>query len=116
MPLAQGIRIGVMNLDRSEVIALISVQNTQDETGVFRQTEESRDVFCNVSSVTQSEFFEGGRNGLNPEFRFTMFAYDYNGETIVVYKNKRYAVYRTYLARNDTLELYVQREGGTNGH
>jgi hypothetical protein len=68
-----------------------------------------------VGSITQSEFYEGGRNGLNPEYRFTVFFADYEDETIIEYKGKRYAVYRTYLARNDRLELYVERKGGTNG-
>ena len=45
----------------------------------------------------------------------TMFAYDYEGEKIVEYQGKRYAVYRTYLGRDDTLELYVQEEGRSNG-
>jgi hypothetical protein len=68
-----------------------------------------------VGSITQSEFYEGGRNGLNPEYRFTVFFADYEDETIIEYKGKRYAVYRTYLTRNDKLELYVERKGGTNG-
>jgi hypothetical protein len=68
-----------------------------------------------VGSITQSEFYEGGRNGLNPEYRFTVFFADYEDETIIEYKGKRYSVYRTYLPRNDRLELYVERKGGTNG-
>ena len=72
-------------------------------------------MFCNVASVTANEFFEGGRNGLNPQFRMTMFNGDYNGERILEYSGSRYAIYRTYLARNDQLELYVERQGGTNG-
>ena len=68
-----------------------------------------------VSSVIRAEFFDAGRNGLNPEYVFTMFFGDYNGERIVEYNGKRYAVYRTYHARTDIIELYVQREGGVNG-
>ena len=102
-------------MDRSEVISLIAVTTSRDDYGVMRKTETKRDVFCDVSSVTQSEFFEGGRNGLNPEYRFTMFRYDYADESIVEYKGNRYSVYRTYFGRNDTIELYVERRGGTNG-
>ena len=39
----------------------------------------------------------------------------YQGERIVRYKGATYAVYRTYHARTDALELYVERKGGTNG-
>lgn len=102
-------------MDRSDVIKLISVTRTQDKYGQFVETETSRQVYCQVGSITQSEFYEGGRNGLNPEYRFTVFFADYEDETIIEYKGKRYAVYRTYLARNDRLELYVERKGGTNG-
>ena len=102
-------------MDRSNVIYLISETQTQDDTGVWRKTYNRRKVYCDVRSVTANEFFEGGRNGLNPEYQFTMFAPDYEGERIVEYNGQTYAVYRTYLARTDTLELYVQREGGTNG-
>ena len=102
-------------MDRSDVIKLISVTRTQDKYGQFVDTETSRQVYCQVGSITQSEFYDGGRNGLNPEYRFTVFFADYEDETIIEYKGKRYAVYRTYLARNDKLELYVERKGGTNG-
>lgn len=102
-------------MDRSDVIELVTVTKTQDEYGVWRTSETTKQIYCQVDSVTQSEFFEAGRNGLNPEFRFTVFFGDYSDEPIVIYKNKRYAVYRTYLTRNDRLELYVERKGGTNG-
>lgn len=102
-------------MDRSEVITLVSTVKTQDEFGVWRSTPNSRDVFCQADSVTRNEFFEAGRNGLNPEFRFTLFAGDYNGEQTVIYKGLPYAVYRTYHARTDVIELYVERKGGTNG-
>ena len=102
-------------MDRSNIIYLISETQAQDAYGVWRKTYNRRMVYCDVRSVTASEFFEGGRNGLNPEYEFTMFEPDYNGERIVEYNGKTYSVYRTYHARTDTLELYVQREGGTNG-
>lgn len=104
-----------MIMDRSAVITLISVTRTQDDYGVWRDQETTTDVFCQVDSITQSEFFEAGRNGLNPEFRFRLFFGDYNNQEIVSYNNQRYSVYRTYLRRDDTIELYVERKGGTNG-
>lgn len=101
-------------MDRSSVITLISVTRTQDEYGVWRDSETTTDVFCQVDSVTQSEFFEAGRNGLNPQYRFRMFYGDYNNQELVSYNGSRYSVYRTYLRRDDTLELYVERKGGSN--
>jgi hypothetical protein len=102
-------------MDKSDVITLISTTETQDVYGVWHEEQIQRDIFCQVDSVTASEFFEGGRNGLNPEFRFTVFFGDYNGEKVLIYNGLSYAVYRTYRAKNDRLELYAERKGGTNG-
>lgn len=102
-------------MDRSDVIELVTLTRTQDAYGIWRATESSKQIFCQVDSVSQSEFFEAGRNGLNPEYRFTVFFGDYADEPIVIYKGNRYSVYRTYLRRDDRLELYVERKGGTNG-
>lgn len=101
-------------MDRSDVINLISESRTQDDYGRWIATKTSKQVMCQVDSITRAEFFEGGRNGLNPEFKFTMFNGDYSGETIVEYQGKTYSVYRTYLRRTDIIELYVERKGGTN--
>lgn len=99
-----------------DVITLYTSTITKDARGVERKASTPRDVFCQVSSVTQSEFFEGGRNGLNPDFRFTIFQADYQDEIKIGYKGKNYAVYRTYIVPGtDYIELYVERQGGTNG-
>lgn len=99
-------------MDRSSVIYLIGEAFEQNSIGAQVPTETRRMVFANVTSVSADEWFEGGRNGLNPELRFRMFKYDYHGEEIIEYKGQRYAVYRTYEARNDILELYVERKKG----
>lgn len=101
-------------MDRSAVLTLVSTTHIQDIYGVWRTVTQTRDIFCDVMSVSRDEFFEGGRNGLNPEYRFDVFGPDYEGETVCEYQGLRYAIYRTYQTRTDTLELYVQREGGTN--
>lgn len=101
---------------RDSVLKLIGVTWARDETGVLKETNASREVFCSSSSVTRQEFFDGGRSGLNPSFQFTVFAGDYAGETICEYDGESYAIYRTYRPEgSDYIELYVQREGGTNG-
>ena len=97
------------------VIKLLAPIEERDEYGVTRQTYIAREVMCQVDSVTRAEFFEGGRSGLNPQFRMTMFRGDYEGESKVEFEGKTYAVYRTYLTDNDYIELYVERRGGTNG-
>ncbi|MBR2096597.1 MAG: phage head closure protein [Prevotella sp.] len=100
-------------MDRSEVITLIAQNFTQDSLNVPRELSTTeRDVFAQVQNVTGLEWFEGGRNGLNPEYRFTMFKYDYDGEQIVRYKDVEYSVYRTYERRTDEIELYCEKRKG----
>ena len=103
-------------MDRSNVITLLSYERTQDATGVWRDGEETRrDIFCQVDSVSRAEFFAAGQNGLRPEYRITVFFGDYQGETRLIFEGVTYSVYRTYHARTDELELYVQREVGVHG-
>lgn len=94
---------------------LTAAQRTQDENGVWKTTPGTRQVFCKVESVTRAEFFGGGRNGLNPEYVFTVFSGDYQGEDALIYEGRPYGIYRTYIAEGDYIELYAERKGGTNG-
>ena len=91
-------------MDRSEVITLVSQTYTQDDIG--------QQVPCNVSSITMNEWYEAGRNGLQPQYKFTMFRYDYSGEQIAVYKEKKYSIYRTYVRADEMIELYVEEQVG----
>lgn len=102
-------------MDRSTPIQLLATTKAKNAYGVWEETPTSRTVFAQVDSVTRAEFFDGGRNGLNPEYRFTLFFGDYEGERIVEYDGATYGVYRTFHARTDIIELYAERKGGTNG-
>lgn len=99
-------------MDRSEVVTLIAQTYEQNEYGVLESHETQRNIFVQVTSVTGTEWFEGGRNGLNPELRFIAFAPDYQDEKILEYNGNRYTIYRTYISRNDTIELYTERRKG----
>ena len=99
-------------MDRSTIIYLVSNNKKQNSLGVWEDDPTERKVFAEVSSVGQSEWFEGGRNGLNPEYRFRMFKYDYQGESLVKYNNVVYSIYRTYVDRNEIVELYAEKREG----
>lgn len=99
-----------------DVLILYQTTKTQDETGVWRTSETEVEVFCKVHSITRTEFFEAGRNGLNPAYQFTVFQGDYSGEVKCGYRGQNYAIYRTYIIPGtDYIELYAERQGGTNG-
>lgn len=100
-----------------DVLTLVSYTYTKDAYGVDRGTPTERRIFCRTDSITRLEFYEAGRNGLNPEMKFIIFAGDYAGETVCRFHGAQYSVYRTYhVPGTDYLELYVQREGGSNGY
>lgn len=99
-------------MDRSVVIYLIDNQPYQDNLGIWQDNETERKVFAEVTSVSQSEWFEGGRNGLNPQLRFRVFRYDYNGEKVLKYENTYYTIYRTYVGRDELIDLYTEFKKG----
>lgn len=99
-----------------DVLILLSPVWVKNKYGVEEPSGYKRhQVFCRVESVGRSEFFAAGRNGLNPEFKFTVFSGDYSGESVCEFHGQGYSVYRTYFVPGtDTVELYVERKGGTN--
>lgn len=99
-------------MDRSNVVTLISETYAPDSIGQMIATEVPSDVFCNVASVSQTEWFQGGQNGLKPEYKVTMFAPDYNNQKLVEFNGVRYGIYRTYLRNDELLELYLERKTG----
>lgn len=99
-----------------DVIKLISQAFVKDKYGVSKPTPVYNEIFCQIHSVTKQEFCDAGRNGLNPAFQVTIFAAEYNGESMLEYQKKTYSIYRTYhVPGTDYMELYVERKGGTNG-
>lgn len=99
-------------MDRSTPIYLVGQTYAADNYDVLRSTPTKRLVYANVTSVTASEYFEGARNGLNPEIRLVMFGPDYEGEEIAEVNGVEYAIYRTYIPRTDIIELYLSKRKG----
>lgn len=101
-------------MDRSETITLIKPKITYGNFGQSIISEEVKEVFCSIRSISGSEWMEAGRIGMRPEFKIILFRYDYDGEDQVEYGGKRYVVYRTYIGTNDTMELYVEKRAGVS--
>ena len=97
---------------RNDVITLIRREYAIDDYGVQRASETAHEVYCDVNSITQTEFYAANEAGLKAALRFDLFAYDYSGEEIVEFHGVRYNVYRTYQRYNDVLELYVNKVVG----
>ena len=100
-------------MDRSNVFTLVTCVKVQNKNGEFVADETTRQVYCNVRSVNVNEWNAGGQNGYNPQYVFTMFEPDYEGEEICIFNGRRYSFYRTYHGRNDMIDLYAELKAGT---
>lgn len=99
-------------MDRSNIVTLIKTEHVKNNIGVYEAFETKRDIFCNIGSVSGSEWMEAGRIGINPQYKITVFEYDYEGEVIAELNGVRYGIYRTYLGKNENLELYLEKKAG----
>lgn len=99
-------------MNRSSVAYLVTESFTQNQYGVMESSTTKHKVYVDVTSANQQEWFEGGRNGLNPQYRFTMFSFDYHNEKIIEYQGTQYTIYRTYYRSTDEIELYVELKKG----
>lgn len=79
--------------------------------GAFEHpVETEREVFCEVDSVTRSEYYSAKSAGLSPEYVFTISNLaDYHGEKLLKYNGVRYSVIRAY-STAETVELTAQKE------
>ena len=102
---------------QTKIDLITIVTETDDLNQIIEEERTTASVFAEVRSVSQSEFFEGGRLGFQPELQISMYYFEYNNEKIVEVNGKRYSVYRTYnRAEDDRIELYLEeKEGTANG-
>ena len=97
---------------KNDLITLVAKTHTKDAKGVTRSTDSLKEgIPCEVKSAGSAEWFEGGRNGLNPTYTFIIRRIEYSGEDTVIYEGVRHSVYRTYI-KGDDIELHVQKEKG----
>ena len=95
----------------ADILILIAQAITIDKYGREVATETNKQVYCEVHSISQTEFYAASNTELNPEYRFNVFFGDYDGEDICEYNGQRYAIYRTYRS-GDIIELYAERKIG----
>ena len=96
-------------------IDLITVTTEKDDLNqIVEKTRTTASVFAEIGSVSQTEFFSGGRMGLNPSLKAVIYDFEYNDEPIVKYNGNLYSVYRVYYVNGtDKVELYLEEKGGT---
>lgn len=100
-------------MKRYDVAELIA--ETPKVHGVFEPPIEStREVFCEVRSVSRSEVYQGMAVGVTPTVIFVLsIDEDYQNEKELIYHGERYRVIRTYIA-DDGIELTCEVTHGEN--
>lgn len=92
----------------SEQIGLVTPTTTIDDEGYESTTTATTvTVYGNKQSITQTEFFSAGQQGIDAKYKFTIYASEYSDQTLILYGGKYYDVYRTYQVKEDLIELYV---------
>lgn len=100
-----------------EIISLIRQTEQPDEYGDTVCTKTERQVYAEIMSIGQTEFYQAADKGLKPEVKFKLADYeDFQGEKYIKYKNTVYEVLRTYKTSRNELEITVHggvKDGGT---
>lgn len=71
-----------------------------------------REIICEVESIGHKEFFAASQQGLKPEYKLTVWADEYQGESTVIYNGETYKIYRSFRRNTDRMELYITRKAG----
>lgn len=88
-----------------------------DEFGNPNKTRTTTEIFCDIRSVTRSEFYSAAQSGLAPSLALRIsHAVDYNGQKLVEVEGDLYSVIRAYRAPDtDAVELTLQPKIGNEG-
>jgi SPP1 family predicted phage head-tail adaptor len=101
----------------NDEITLIPQETKKSSTGATYQDpkrDEARSAFANVESASMTEHYTAAAAGKKTELKATMYAAEYEGETLIGYDGKEYRVVRTYRPKNrmDMIELYCEATEG----
>ena len=102
-----------------DVLVLMTKRYTKDAEGNQIPEETGRTVFCQVSSVGRSEFYQAAQADLHPEYIFTLSNFrDYRGEKLAKYMDWLGVEHILYITRayrvpdSDAIELTCEERTG----
>lgn len=99
-----------MRLDSE--IYLLTINHTGNEMGDPIEVIVERKVFAEKMSIRQTEFYQAAANGFKPQLAFKVWLDEYNDESDLLYKGKKYSIMRTFSKDGKELELIC--EGAVN--
>ena len=96
----------------NDVISLVKKIETTDEYGDPVSELPEREVFAELKSIGQSEFYQAQASGMKAEIKFILSDYeDYEEEQLIKYNNQLYDVIRTY---KSGIQLEITCKRGVN--
>lgn len=93
----------------NDVIYLLSTKVIYDEYGVPKKQTTERKVYANQLSISATEFYNAGVQGLKPERQFEIYSYEYADETQLLYGGKKYRIIRTQV-KGEKIRLICERD------
>lgn len=95
------------------IVQLCKTKVTTDDIGnQIKQCdwEKANEIFCEIMSVSQSEFYAAAQAGFKPSLKIKLADYyDYNGEDKLMYGGEIYNIVRTYRT-GISLEITAERD------
>ena len=95
----------------NDIAYLVNEVLTEDDIGNSVSETSETAVFCEISSVGQSEFYKAAAVGYKPQCRLKMWENEYGGQSLVRIGNVHYSVIRNF-TENGTTELYLEGRVG----
>ena len=90
-------------------LTLIQQTYTEDEIGNQTPTEIKTVVYCGLKSIGRTEFYNAVANGLKPELIFNINKFEYSGEQLVEFEDKKYKIIRTYSNDFEKIEFTCEK-------
>lgn len=95
----------------NDIVYLVTKKYEEDDIGQDISVRTEQEVFCEILSISQSEFFEAAQSGLKPQYKIKLWEAEYGGQTEVRIGDDYFTVYRNYTV-NGMTELYLEKRGG----
>lgn len=85
----------IIKMRHKEIIELLGVTVTTDELGNQIEQETARQVFANEFAISDRDFYSAGVQGMKPEKRFEIYAFEYQNESKFIHNGIKFRIIRT---------------------
>ena len=96
------------NYSLDDVCILLTFEIKTNNIGIeTKELLEQREVYCIKESISRSEFYQAEKHNIKAELKLTMLEEEYQKEKQLLYNNKKYKIYKTYIF-DKYIELYCE--------